>query len=185
MAEEAEQKRRAEERKQAEEIKRKQAEEKERKRREEEAERRQAEEAERKRQAEEARRLAEEAEQKRRAEERKAARDEEIKRQEQQALLRTQAIRELSRLHDLIAEHIEDNWRRPSQDIQGLQATIKVKVSINGKVLLVEVVNSSGDLKFDRSAEVAIKKASPLPFPTNPKYYDYIKEFELVFKPDG
>jgi len=184
LAEEQEQKRKEEEA-------RKKSEEEERKRKEEE-ERKKAE-AERKRKEEEARKKAEEERRQREEEARKKAEEAEKKRLEEEELLkeleaeatRSRAERALQSLSDVIAEHIEDNWRRPSPDIQGLQATIVVRVSINGEVLLAEVTKSSGDPEFDRSAEVAVVKASPLPFPTNPKYHEYIKEFVLTFNPDG
>ncbi|MCY4226532.1 MAG: cell envelope integrity protein TolA [Gammaproteobacteria bacterium] len=181
-----------EERKRKQEEERKRKEEAEKKRKEEEEARKKAEEEERKRKEEEERKKAEEerkrkdeAEKKRLEEESKRAEEEKLLKELEEEALRSQAIRSLSSLRDLIAEDIEDNWRRPSQEIQGLQATIKVRVSINGEVISAEVIKSSGDLKFDRSAEVAIDKASPLPFPSNPKYYDYIKEFNLLFNPDG
>ncbi len=199
LAEAAEQERLAEERRLAEEQERKRKEEKARKKAEEEERKRKEEEerkkaeAERKRKEEEARKKAEQERKQREEESRKKAEEAEKKRLEEEELLkeleaeatRSSAVRALHSLNDVIAEHIGDNWRRPSPDIQGLRATIVVRVSINGEVLLAEVTKSSGDPEFDRSAEVAVVKASPLPFPTNPKYYEYIKEFDFIFKPDG
>jgi colicin import membrane protein len=57
-------------------------------------------------------------------------------------------------------------------------------VSRSGEVLSANVVKSSGDSFFDKSAELAVQKASPLPFPSDPKYYEFINEFDLLFKPD-
>ena len=62
---------------------------------------------------------------------------------------------------------------------------ISVKVTRDGEVTSANVVRSSGDAIFDRSAENAVLKASPLPFPGNPKYYEFIKEFQFKFNPDG
>jgi len=188
LAEAAEQERLAEERRLAEEQERKRkeeearkkAEEEERKRKEEE-ERKKAE-AERKRKEEEARKKAEEERRQREEEAHKKAEETEKKREAEAA------IRAFQSVAGLIGDHIEDNWRRPSPDVQGLQATIEFRVSINGEVQSPKVIVSSGDPEFDRSAEVAIRKASPLPhlpFLTNPKYYEYLKKITLEFNPDG
>ena len=178
---EAEKKRKAEEerkRKEAEEKKRKEAEEK--KRREEEA-RRKAE-AEKKRKAE--------AEKKRKAEERRRAEQALQARlaAEQQARLAAQteqaASDALSAAAGRIRAAIENNWRRPATSRQGLKAVILLRVGRSGDVQSVKIVRSSGDPFFDQSAEVAVKKASPLPIPTEPKYYEHIKEFQIEFNPD-
>ena len=173
----------AEQKKREEEVIRKAEEEK--KRKAEEAKRKKAEEQERARKAEEERKRKEAEEKKRREEEARRKAEEEALRQAEAERLKNQAIRALSSLHDQIREEIEENWRRPSQQTEGLQVLIRVRVGRNGDVLSAIVTESSGDPQFDHSAELAVMKASPLPFPTNPKYYDFIKEFNLRFNPDS
>ena len=91
----------------------------------------------------------------------------------------------MSALVDRIAGAVENNWRRPAVlSRSGLVATIRVKVSPDGSVQSARIVNSSGDARFDQSAQIAVKKASPLPFPTDPRYYEFINEFDMVFNPD-
>jgi len=51
-------------------------------------------------------------------------------------------------------------------------------------VTFVRVAQGSGDPLFDESAVVAVQRASPLPFPTEPKYYEFIREFQFKFSPD-
>jgi colicin import membrane protein len=163
-----------EKRKAEEEKKKKEAEDKKRK----EEEKRKKEEAEKQRIAQEKRKK--EAEEKRQ-------REEALKKQlEAEQLTRTQseAANALTALVDRIATAVENNWRRPLNSAAGLQAKIRVKVSRSGDVLSANVVKSSGDPFFDKSAELAVKKASPLPFPSDPKYYEFINEFDLLFKPD-
>jgi len=46
------------------------------------------------------------------------------------------------------------------------------------------VVDGSGDRLFDESAALAVRRASPLPFPADPKYHEFIKEFNFKFEPD-
>ena len=107
-----------------------------------------------------------------------------MQRKLEQERTQAEAYNALSALIDRIAIAVENNWRRPVNSQQGRVAYIRVRVARNGEVLSTNVVKSSGDRLFDQSGEIAIKKASPLPFPSDPKYYDYIKEFDFKFSPD-
>ncbi len=64
-----------------------------------------------------------------------------------------------------------------------MSASFLVKVDRQGRVTEVTMTHSSGDARLDESAENAIYKASPLPFPSEARYYEYLKEFNFVFKP--
>jgi len=174
-AEEAEQKRQAEAERQA-------------------AEKRQAEEsrrAEEKRQAE-AKRRAEEAlkkqlaaEEARKAEEKRREEVEAKRRAEKQlAQTRAAAANALGALKDRIAAAVESVWRRPAGSSSGLTALIRVRVARDGAVTFARVAESSGDRLFDESAVIAVQRAAPLPFPAEPKYYEFIKEFNFKFAPD-
>ena len=54
-----------------------------------------------------------------------------------------------------------------------------------GNVLSVKMNRSSGNARLDESAENAIFKTSPLPFPGEARFYEYLKEFNFVFKPQA
>ena len=191
--EQEEQKKREEKKKKEETLKKEQAEKKkleaEKKKKAEEKkkadEKKKKEEALKKEQAEK-KKKAEQEKKRKEAEERKKAEDA-LKKQleaEQAARVQADAANAMSALVDRIAAAVENNWRRPLNSRSGLKATIRVKVSRNGDVLSANVVKSSGDSFFDQSAELAVKKASPLPFPADPKYYEHINEFDLLFNPD-
>jgi len=81
-----------------------------------------------------------------------------------------------------IKEHVSNNWDEPG-DFAGLSVAFLVKVDRQGNVLSVKMTRSSGDARLDESAENAIFKASPLPFPDEERFYEYLKEFNFVFKP--
>ena len=83
-----------------------------------------------------------------------------------------------------LKDKVRRNWTYAG-DATGLQMIISVKVTRDGEVTSVNVVHGSGDPIFDRSAENAVLKASPLPFPDNPKYYEFIKQFNFIFTPEG
>ncbi len=124
-----------------------------------------------------------EAEKKKAADE-KRKREAALKEQLEAEQTASEAANAMYSLKDRIRAAIERNWIRPSSSIVGLQATIRVRLSQGGDVLSANVVKSSGNQFFDRSAEVAVNKASPLPFPANPKYYKFINELDLEFNPD-
>ena len=66
----------------------------------------------------------------------------------------------------------------------GQEVTVSVKVHFNGDVRFVKVVGDSGDDACRRSAENAVYKASPLPFPDNPRFLKWLdQEFQIIFKP--
>lgn len=175
-AEEVEQKRQAEAERQAEE-----------KRQAEEA--RQAEEkrqAEAKRRAEEALKKQLAAEEARKAEEKRRAEEAEKRRQveEQRARLKDEAEDAFKSMEDRIKKAVEANWRPPPRIKPNLKAFIQVRVKPNGEVISANITRGSGDRLFDESAVIAVKRASPLPFPDNPKYYEFINKFNFEFGPD-
>ena len=83
-----------------------------------------------------------------------------------------------------IKEQVEKNWSEPG-DFSGLSVAFFVKVDRQGNVLSVKMTRSSGNARLDESAENAIFKASPLPFPGEARFYEYLKEFNFVFKPES
>lgn len=190
---EEEKKRKAEQekkRKAEEEKKRKIAADKKRK-----AEEKKKREAEKKRKAEAEKKRKAEAEKKKKAEaERKRKAEEDRRRREEEERLAIEVEREqtkqgaYSALGSLVAQiqsRVTGNWIRPQGLPAGLEAVISVNVTRSGEVVSAKVVRSSGNSLFDRSAEHAVLKASPLPFPDNPRYYEFIKSFNFKFTPDG
>jgi colicin import membrane protein len=176
----------AEKKKKAEELKKKKAAEK--KKKEEALKKKKAAEkkkkAEAKRKAEEKKRKAE-AEKKRKARE-KQEREAADRKAAEEARARDErdAGSALGALVGAIEEKVRNNWSLPGE-FTGLAVTISVKVTRTGEVTLAEVVRSSGNSLFDESAVTALMKASPLPFPEKPRYYEFIKEFHFVFRPQN
>ena len=182
---EAEKKREAEEHKKKLEVEKKRKAEEDKKKLEAEKKRK-AEEHKKKLEAEKKRKA--EAEKKRKEEEAKRLRAEQLRKQlekEQRVKTKNDADDALSALVDRIATAVENNWRRPRTSQSGLTVTIRVKVARDGRVASARVTRSSGDPFFDQSAELAVHKASPLPFPDNPEYYEFINEFDFKFNPDA
>ena len=120
-----------------------------------------------------------EGEKKRKAKAEKKRKAEEAREQEKQ-----DAYSALGSLVGAIKGKIEGNWSNRLA-CSGQEVTISVKVNISGEVTTVQVVGDSGDDACRRSAENAVYKASPLPFPDNPRFFKWLdQEFQIIFKPD-
>ncbi len=83
----------------------------------------------------------------------------------------------------IIEKHINRYWIPPINTKDGLQVTLRVRLSSGGDVKKVTVVESSGDTFFDRSAELAVYKAAPLPQPKDLKFAGVFDDFIFIFKP--
>lgn len=177
--EEAEKKRQAEEEKQrrAEEA-RKQAEEEKRKaeeaRQKAEEERRRMEEEKRKAEAERKRKEAEEAMQKQLAEEQKA-RDAAQARQDMQVVYQ---------YGERIKRAIRQEFNTTGLPA-GLSCVFVIRMIPGGEVVESRIEKSSGNDIFDRRAEIALQKASPLPVPDNPRIFEKMREIRLTFQPQS
>ncbi|MCZ7597356.1 MAG: cell envelope integrity protein TolA [Gammaproteobacteria bacterium] len=85
----------------------------------------------------------------------------------------------------LIKEKVSRNWNRPAGAGSGLEVVIQVRVTRSGEVVSADIVQSSGNELFDDSTLRAVLKASPLPLPSDPKYYEFISTFNFRFNPEG
>ena len=84
-----------------------------------------------------------------------------------------------------IQQRVNTRWIKPQTSKQGLSCTIRVKLLPSGDVMEAKVVTSSGDNVFDRSAENAVRKASPLPVPKDRALFiKHFRRFTFEFKPE-
>ena len=113
----------------------------------------------------------------------KAEREKQLQLQEEREVEEA-AYSAIGALVGRIGAKVRQNWNKPPGSMAGLETVISVKVQRTGEVVSVKVVKSSGNVYFDQSAENAVYKASPLPFPDEPRYYEFIKEFNFKFVPD-
>ena len=146
---------------------------------------RKAEEAKKKAAAEEAKKKAA-AEEQRKAAEAKALADE-LAAEEAELAAAAQARAdqsELSRYFGAIAQQVTNNFSHPRLN-DGLKCTLLVRMIPGGQVIDAKVVKSSGDPSFDRQAELAVRKASPLPVPDEPRLFEQIREINFEFDPSA
>ncbi|MEM6998263.1 MAG: cell envelope integrity protein TolA [Pseudomonadota bacterium] len=149
-------------------------------------------EAEKKKQ--EAERKKKEAEQKKLEEEKKKKAEEEAERKAREAALQEeleaeleaeQEQRDLSELQKyqlMIANSIEKKFNRLGLD-EGLSCVILIRMIEGGKVVEASIVKSSGNDLFDKRAEDAVYKASPLPVPDESRLFEKMRNIRFTFEP--
>ncbi len=150
------------------------------------------------REAEEQRLAALEAERKMAEERRRREEEARRQREEDERALQQQIAEEQQRLETerqrlaqqtigqhsaLIRQAVSREWLRPTGSPNDLKATFRVRTIPSGDVVMVETVKTSGDPVFDRSAEAAIRRASPLPVPRDADSYEAFREFNFEFDP--
>lgn len=191
---EREKQRIAAEKKKAEDEKKRKEAEKEKKKKEEQERKRKEEQ--KKKKAEEEKKRKEEEKKKKAAEEEKKRKEEEKKRQEEEQ--KRKEAEEAQRQQDeqdavsafgavawAIQEQVRSNWNPPAGDFNGMSVSFTIRVDRDGNVTSVAMSRGSGNARLDESAENAIYKASPLPIPSEARFYEYLKEFEFVFSPQS
>lgn len=83
-----------------------------------------------------------------------------------------------------IKERIERSWYRPGGVAHELSCVVEVETNAAGEVTSARVVRASGNAAFDRSALMAVRRASPLEVPTEPELYQSFQRFTMTFKPE-
>ena len=83
-----------------------------------------------------------------------------------------------------IKQKVNRSWIRPVSTTAGLKCTIRVRLLSDGTVMDAEVISSSGNEEFDRSAENAVNQASPLPVPKDKELFAReFRSFQFLFNP--
>lgn len=85
---------------------------------------------------------------------------------------------------DAINRAIVAQWSRPPSARLGMTARFRVDLVPSGELLGTELIASSGNEAFDRSAAIAIRKASPFQVPPeNALFEEHFRRFTLLFDP--
>ncbi len=158
----------------------------EKKRKAEEEKRKAQEEKKRKQDAQEKKRKAAE-EKKRKAEEAKKRKLEEQRKIEEQMRSDMQAERDATEIElyqERIRQAVTASWLRPIGADDGMKCTLRIRMATGGNVIAAEVIQSSGNGAFDRSARAAVLKADPLPVPAG-RLFERFREMNFVFEPSG
>lgn len=79
-----------------------------------------------------------------------------------------------------IQSKVQRNWIRPATAPDDLVCSVRVRQLPSGEVLSAQVINCNGNDAVVRSVEAAVRKASPLPLPTNPLLFS--RDMRLNFR---
>ncbi|HUL14236.1 MAG TPA: cell envelope integrity protein TolA, partial [Methylococcaceae bacterium] len=82
-----------------------------------------------------------------------------------------------------IKEAVERRWLKPPSASGGMSCKIQVRTLPGGEVVDVRIIVSSGDAAFDNSADLAVRKASPLPLPSDARLAGKFRSFNFEYKP--
>lgn len=156
----------------------------EKKRKEKEAAEKKKREAERKKQEAEKKKREEEKKRKQEEAERKAreqALQEELE-AEQKAVQEARDLSEIQKYQIRIARAIENKFNRLGLE-EGLSCVILIRMIAGGKVVEASIVQSSGNDLFDKRAEDAVYKSSPLPVPDETRLFEKMRNIRFTFEP--
>lgn len=126
-------------------------------------------------------------------EEQRLQKQAQIEKEEQQRLKQASDLKrakkeqlEVAKYKGMIRSEITRNWVFPASYQKGMKCKILVRLIPSGDVVRVVVVESSGNSAFDRSVEMAVQKASPLPVPASSTgLFEYFREVEFIFDPNA
>ena len=82
----------------------------------------------------------------------------------------------------LIRKSIEGQFNKVGLT-EGLSCEIQIRLLESGNVADVSIVKSSGNELFDERAAQAVRKASPLPVPTEQRVFNRLRTIQFIFKP--
>jgi colicin import membrane protein len=92
---------------------------------------------------------------------------------------------EEERYWGVIAQRVRQTWNRPPGLPEGLVCRVGLRLLLDGTVSEVKILESSGNIAFDRATEAAIRKASPLPVPTERELLDRFQNVAFKFDPQA
>ena len=147
-----------------------------------EAEKKKKAEAEKKAKAEAEKKAQAEAEKKRKAAELAAA----LAAEEAEAAAEAQGVAdatELQRWGGRIKAAVTGAFVYPAGLPPGLKCVLQIRIIPGGEVVDAQVVQSSGNAVFDRQAENAVRRASPLPVPSEARLFNQMREIKFEFEP--
>ncbi|CAM4444680.1 MAG: hypothetical protein LEGION0403_FIIPPAGN_01146 [Legionella sp.] len=90
---------------------------------------------------------------------------------------------EVDKYKALIVNAIGRNWILPENVDSTLSSQFRIRLAPDGAVLEVTLTRSSGDPLLDRSAQTAIRKASPLPVPQDATTFNMFRDISLTVRP--
>jgi TonB family protein len=122
---------------------------------------------------------------------------EQQKKEEEDRRLREERAREFAEVNRdgetansylrLITARLSQSWNRPKSARRNMETLIELRLVPTGRLLGIEILESSGDIAFDRSVEQAAYKAAPFSElqKMEPRIFEqYFRSVKIVFNPE-
>ena len=87
---------------------------------------------------------------------------------------------EISMYAQKIISTIEDAWMKPRNIPGDLVATLRLKIRSSGRIIDVELIKSSGNIRFDNSALQAVRRVETFSFFNSIPKNLYEREFKII-----
>lgn len=127
---------------------------------------------------------AREAEEEARRLEEQIRKEEAALKKKQDAARQKRVLSEAEKYISRIKAKVQGSWIQPGTFQSGSQCTVAVKLIPAGEIVDMKVSNCRGGSIFQRSVELAVRKASPLPVPSDPEVFAALRDIEFIFKPE-
>jgi len=87
---------------------------------------------------------------------------------------------EISMYAQRIISTIEDAWMKPRNIPEDLVANLRLKIRSTGRIIGVELIKSSGNIRFDNSALQAVRRVETFNFFNSIPRILYEEEFQVI-----
>ena len=87
---------------------------------------------------------------------------------------------EISKYAQKIIITIENAWMKPRNIPEGLVANLRLKIRSSGRIIRVDLIKSSGNIRFDNSALQAVRRVETFNFFNSIPKSLYEKEFQAI-----
>ena len=87
---------------------------------------------------------------------------------------------EISMYAQRIISTIEDAWMKPRNIPEDLVANLRLKIRSTGRIVGVELIKSSGNIRFDNSALQAVRRVETFNFFNSIPRTLYEEEFQVI-----
>jgi len=109
----------------------------------------------------------------------KRAQEDAARRAEEAAAMSSDAI-------TAIRSKVESLWQYPPAVNPEQEVELHITLVPTGQVIDVRIIKSSGNTALDRSVEQAVRKASPLPVPKDPRVFEQsFRKLTMKFRPEN
>ena len=80
----------------------------------------------------------------------------------------------------LIIQSLQSAWRKPINIQDGLICDLRITINKNGRIINVNLIKSSGNIRFDNSALMAVQRIETFNFFNSIPYNIYLSNFKNI-----